>query len=116
MSILLSFQSGHSVQLQLSRHLAPRVFSGVVDHLPLEGALSLKGDVAVLLVNLAVPIDKAKTNFEMGEVAYDPRLRAVCLALKRLRGVSMAPLGEVKDETALSGMKDGDWFIMKLAE
>ena len=114
--ILLSFQSGHSVQLQLSRHLAPRVFSGVVESLPLEGACSLTGGTAVLLVNLAVPVDKVKSIFEAGEVAYDPRLRAICLMLTKVQGVSMAPLGEVEDRVALSKIKNRDWFTMKLME
>ena len=87
----------------------------MVGSLPLEGALSLKDDIAVLLVNLALPIDKAKNSFEEGEVAYDPRLRAICLTLKHLRGVSMAPLGEVENRAALSRVKNGDWFTMKLA-
>ena len=112
----MSFQSGPSIQLQLSRHLAPRVFSGVVESLPLEGALSLTGGTAVLLVNLALPVDKVRSSFEAGEVAYDPRLRAICLMLTKVQGVSMAPLGEVEDRVALSKIKNRDWFTMKLME
>lgn len=88
----------------------------MVGSLPLEGAVSLTGGLAVLLVNLTAPIDKAKSGFEAGEVAYDPHLRAICVVLARVQGVSLAPLGEVEDKAALSKIRSTDWFTLKLIE
>jgi len=105
--ILLSFQPGPSVRAVMSRHLAPRTFSKVLGSLPLEGAVSVVGNVAIMLVNLTAPVDKVKDVFETGEIAYEPRQRALCIVLQRLEGTPMAPLGKVEDVTAISRIGQG---------
>ena len=113
--ILLVFQSGLTMKANLMRHLAPRAFSKVVSSLPLRGAMSRRGEVAVILVNLVAPADKTKSSFDAGEIAYDPRLRAICVTLSRTQGVSMAALGEIEDKGTLSVVRDRDWVELRLA-
>jgi hypothetical protein len=98
----------------ISRHLAPMAFSKLVESLPLEGAASLSGKMLVLLVNLTAPADKMKRNFEAGDVAYDPRMRALCVMKDRVHDLAMAHLGVVEDMSSLSSVKSSDWFVLRL--
>lgn len=90
------------------------VFSKLLESLPLEGAASLSGRMLVLLINLTAPADKMKYNFEVGDLAYDPRMRALCVMTDRVHDLAMAHLGSVEDKSSLSSIRGSDWFVLKL--
>ena len=98
----------------VSRHLAPMVFSKLLESLPLEGAASLSGKMLVLLVNLKAPTDKIKRNFDAGDLAYDPRTRALCVMTDRVHDLAMAHLGSIENRSSLSSIRSSDWFVLKL--
>lgn len=94
----------------MMRHLSPRTFTRLVNSLPLEGVTKKEGSVIFGLLNIDAPFDKTKDDFQAGELAYDPRNRALCVFAEKREGLKMVPLGKVDDPDLLRDVRDRAWL------
>ncbi len=111
--IELFFQPGPTLSAKIMRHLSPRTFTKIVTSLPMEGPIRRVGGFIMALLNLNAPFDKTKDFFEKGEIAYQPKTGAICIATERTQAVGMAPLGNVEDIELLSDIGTGGWLRIR---
>ncbi len=112
MRIKLHFQPGPEMTGTIMRHLSPRTFTRFVNSLPLQGATKREGPMILGLVNIDAPFDKTKEDFQAGELAYDPRSRALCVFAENGGMLKMVPLGKIDDPSLLRYVRDGAWLLV----
>ncbi len=82
LSVAFSVQSKGELKGEIFRHLSPTTVGLLSRRSPLQGRLVKEEGFVSMLVNLEAGVEKGRTSFRRGEIAFFPRNGAVCFFLK----------------------------------
>ena len=100
---------------ELKRHLSPKTVGTIIRSLPLEGNAHLLGkSIAYFETPIDSGIERPKTNFKKGDIAFLPVEGSICFFVGDSEpGKKMTPLGKIITNTdALKEVKSGDVFSL----
>ena len=111
--IILEIQGKSKIPCDLKRHLSPRTVGTIMRSLPLEGHAHLLGkSILYFETTIDSGIERARTEFKKGDVAYLPSSGSICFFIADVvSGKTMTPIGKLIDNIdALKDVKSGDVF------
>jgi len=113
--LILEIRGKAKISCDLKRHLSPRTVGTIMRSLPLEGHAHHLGQ-SILYFETAVDsgIERARTDFKKGDVAYLPSSGSICFFLNNVTsGKTMTPIGKLSNNIdALKNVKSGDVFCI----
>jgi len=111
--LILEIQGKTKIPCDLKRHLSPRTVGTIMRSLPLEGHAHLLGQ-SILYFETSIDsgIERARTEFKKGDVAFLPSTGSVCFFITDVTsGKTMTPIGKLSGIIdALKDVKSGDVF------
>ena len=113
--LILEIRGKAKISCDLKRHLSPRTVGTIMRSLPLEGNAHLLGK-SILYFETVVDsgIERARTDFKKGDVAFLPSSGSICFFLNNVTsGKTMTPIGKLSGNIdALIDVKSGDVFCI----
>lgn len=101
--------------LSFYRHLSPLTINALMRSLPIESRIFLQGPILNIFTNIKVGLEKPKTKYKGGDVAFLPLSSLLCIFLEETE--SSRPLnsvGKVKSGLdLLKNAKAGDVIILR---
>ena len=113
--LILEIRGKAKISCDLKSHLSPRTVGSIMRSLPIEGNAHLLGK-SILYFETAVDsgIERARTDFKKGDVAFLPSSGSICFFLNNVTsGKTMTPIGKLSNNIdALKNVKPGDVFCI----
>ncbi len=113
--LILEIRGKAKISCDLKRHLSPRTVGSIMRSLPIEGNAHLLGK-SILYFETVVDsgIERARTDFKKGDVAFLPSSGSICFFLNNVTsGKTMTPIGKLSGNIdALNDVKSGDVFCI----
>ena len=109
--LILEIRDKSKISCDLKRHLSPRTVGTIMRSLPLEGHAHLLGQSIVYFETvLDSGIERARTEFKKGDVAFLPSTGSICFFINDVASAKkMTPIGKLGDNIdALKDVKSGD--------
>lgn len=113
-----TFRSGGVSRITLYRHLSPLSVSALLHILPVNSRVTIQQGMRCLFTPLAVGVEKPRTSFARGDVAFLASGGLLCIFLQQARSDRpLNPLGNVADNVELfETSKPGDTIRISLVE
>ena len=118
--IVLKINGGENIPCQLKRHLSPITVGLIMRTLPLSGNAHQMGKSVVYFeTNLNSGIERKKTDFRRGDIAFLPAEGSVCFYIDDVyNGKPMTQIGRIDEIEKLNAVKPSDilslarnWFV-----
>jgi hypothetical protein len=109
--LILEIRGKAKVSCDLKRHLSPRTVGTIMRSLPLEGHAHLLGkSILYFESNVDSGIERSRTEFKKGDVAFLPSTGSLCFFLNdAVFTKTMTPIGKLGENIdALKDVKSGD--------
>ena len=113
--LILEIRGKAKISCDLKRHLSPRTVGTIMRSLPLEGHAHLLGkSILYFETNVDSGIERSRSEFKKGDVAYLPSSGSICFFLNdAVFGKPMTPIGKLGENIdALKDVKSGDVFCI----
>jgi len=111
--LILEIRGKAKISCDLKRHLSPRTVGTIMRSLPIEGHAHLLGKSIVYFeTDVDSGIERSRTEFKKGDVAYLPSTGSICFFLNdAIFTKAMTPIGKLgKNIDALNDVTSGDVF------
>jgi len=111
--LILEIRGKAKISCDLKRHLSPRTVGIIMRSLPLEGHAHLLGkSILYFETNVDSGIERSRTEFKKGDVAYLPSTGSICFFLNdAIFAKTMTPIGKLDENIdVLKDVKSGDVF------
>ncbi len=107
---VLKINDGENIPCQLKRHLSPITVGLIMRMLPLSGNAHQMGKSVVYFeTNLNSGIERKKTDFRRGDIAFLPAEGSVCFYIDDVyNGKPMTPIGRIDEIEKLNAVKPSD--------
>ena len=107
---VLKINDGENIPCQLKRHLSPITVGLIMRMLPLSGNAHQMGKSVVYFeTNLNSGIERKKTDFRRGDIAFLPAEGSVCFYIDDVYdGKPMTPIGRTNEIEKLNVVKSSD--------
>lgn len=93
-----SIRDAGEAKVSLYRHLAPLTVNAIARSLPFYSRTNLQGAVVSLFTDIKVGVEKPRTAFQRGEVAFLASAGLLCVFLKDSKSDRpLNPVGKVED-------------------
>ena len=115
--LILEITGNIKLSCDLKRHLSPRTVGTIMRSLPLEGnSHQLGKSIVYFETNVDSGIERAKSEFKKGDVAFLPSTGSFCFFVGNVESVkTMTPIGKFNDpNNHLKNVKPGD--VLRLYE
>ena len=118
--VILKINNDVNIPCQLKRHLSPITVGLIMRMLPLSGNAHQMGKSIVYFeTNLNSGIERKKTDFRRGDIAFLPAEGSVCFYIDDVYdGKPMTPIGRTNEIEKLNVVKSSDilsltrnWFV-----
>ena len=109
--LILEIRGKAKISCDLKRHLSPRTVGTIMRSLPLEGHAHLLGkSILYFESNVDSGIERSKTEFKKGDVAFLPSAGSLCFFLNdTVFTKTMTLIGKLSENIdALKDVKSGD--------
>lgn len=109
--LILEIRGKAKITCDLKRHLSPRTVGTIMRSLPLEGHSHLLGkSILYFETNIDSGIERSRTEFKKGDVAFLPSTGSVCFFLNDVVfAKTMTPIGKLSGNVeSLKDAKSGD--------
>jgi hypothetical protein len=109
--LILEIRGKAKISCDLKRHLSPRTVGTIMRSLPLEGHANLLGkSILYFESNVDSGIERSKTEFKKGDVAFLPSTGSLCFFLNdTVFTKTITPIGKLSENIdALKDVKSGD--------
>ena len=109
--LILEIRGKAKISCDLKRHLSPRTVGTIMRSLPLEGHAHLLGkSILYFESNIDSGIERSKTEFKKGDVAFLPSAGSLCFFLNdTVFTKTMTLIGKLSENIdALKDVKSGD--------
>jgi hypothetical protein len=108
--VILKINNDVNIPCQLKRHLSPITVGLIMRMLPLSGNAHQMGKSIVYFeTNLNSGIERKKTDFRRGDIAFLPAEGSVCFYIDDVYdGKSMTPIGRTNEIEKLNVVKSSD--------
>ena len=116
-NVYLEIKGKSRFSCQLKRHLSPRTVGLIVRALPLYGNTHRLGKSIVYFeTKITSGIERKKTDFKKGDIAYLPTGGSICIYLDDVsNGQPMTPIGKlITNIQNLDGVNPGDVLTLYL--
>ena len=110
-NIFLEIKGKARISCQLKRHLSPRTIGLITRSMPLyDNVHRLNKSVVYIKTNIDSGMERKKTDFKKGDIAYFPTGGCICFFLNDvLDGQPMTPIGKLLSSIEnLKDVKTGD--------
>jgi hypothetical protein len=99
-NVFLEISKNSKVHCQLKRHLSPKTIGLILRALPLSGnSHYMNKSIVYFQTKIDSGIERKKTNFKKGDIAYLPIGGSICFYLDDvLDGQPMTPLGKLSGD------------------
>ena len=114
-NIFLEIKGRAKISCQLKRHLSPRTIGLITRSMPIhDNVHRMNKSVVYIKTNIDSGMERKKTDFKKGDIAYFPTGGCICFFLNDvLDGQPMTPIGKLLSSIEnLKDVKTGD--ILKL--
>ena len=114
-NIFLEIKGKIRIPCQLKRHLSPRTIGLITRSMPIhDNVHRMNQSVVYIKTNLNSGIERKKTDFKKGDIAYFPIGGSICFFLNDvLDGQPMTPIGKLLSSIEnLNDIKTGDIFTL----
>ena len=114
-NIFLEIKGKARISCQLKRHLSPRTIGLITRSMPLyDNVHRLNKSVVYIKTNIDSGMERKKTDFKKGDIAYFPTGGSICFFLNDvLDGQPMTPIGKLLSSIEnLNDIKTGDIFTL----
>jgi|TARA_B110001454_G_scaffold52178_1_gene51082 hypothetical protein len=115
--LILEICGKAKLSCDLKRHLSPKTVGTIMRSLPLEGNFHLLGqNIIYFETNVDSGIERARSKFEKGDVAYLPSTGSICFFIGNVESSkTMTPIGKFDGNIdELKNLKSGD--VLRLYE
>ena len=108
--IILKINDDKVISCQLKRHLSPITVGMIMRMLPLSGNAHQLGESVIYFgTNINSGIERKKTDFKRGDIAFLPTEGSICFYINDVYdGKSMTPIGKVNEIEKLNEIKPSD--------
>ena len=108
--VILKINNDVNIPCQLKRHLSPITVGLIMRMLPLSGNAHQMGKSIVYFeTNLKSGIERKKTDFRRGDIAFLPAEGSVCFYIDDVyNGKPMTPIGRIDEIEKLNAVKPSD--------
>ena len=108
--VVLKINGSENIPCQLKRHLSPITVGLIMRMIPLSGNAHQMGKSVVYFeTNINSGIERKKTDFKMGDIAFLPTEGCLCFYINDVYdGKPMTPIGKINEIEKLSGIKSSD--------
>ena len=108
--VILKINGGIDITCQLKRHLSPITVGMIMRMLPLSGNAHQLGESVIYFgTNINSGIERKKTDFKRGDIAFLPTEGSICFYINDVYdGKSMTPIGKVDEIEKLNEIKPSD--------
>lgn len=112
--LILEITGKAKIPCDLKRHLSPRTVGTIMRSLPLEGHAHMLGkNIAYFETAVDSGVERAKTEFKKGDVAFFPSSGSICFFIEDSSpGKKMTPIGKIQRTDELKEIKPGDVFLL----
>ena len=112
--VILKINGGTDITCQLKRHLSPITVGMIMRMLPLSGNAHQLGESVVYFgTNINSGIERKKTDFKRGDIAFLPTEGSICFYINDVYdGKSMTPIGKVDEIEKLNTIKSSDVLLL----
>ncbi len=113
--LILEIRGKAKISCDLKRHLSPRTVGTIMRSLPLEGHAHMLGQgIAYFETSVDSGIERTRSEFKKGDVAFLPSTGSVCFFIKDvISAKTMTPIGKlIGNLDALNDIKSGDVFCI----
>ena len=110
-NIFLEIKGRAKISCQLKRHLSPRTIGLITRSLPIhDNVHRMSKSVVYIKTNIDSGMERKKTDFKKGDIAYFPTGGCICFFLNDvLDGQPMTPIGKLLSSIEnLKDVKTGD--------
>ena len=110
-NIFLEIKGRARISCQLKRHLSPRTIGLITRSMPIhDNVHRMNKSVVYIKTNIDSGMERKKTDFKKGDIAYFPTGRCICFFLNDvLDGQPMTPIGKLLSSIEnLKDVKTGD--------
>ena len=110
-NIFLEIKGKTKILCQLKRHLSPRTIGLITRSMPIhDNVHRMNKSVVYIKTNIDSGMERKKTDFKKGDIAYFPTGRCICFFLNDvLDGQPMTPIGKLLSSIEnLKDVKTGD--------
>lgn len=109
--------AGREGKMALYRHLAPLTVNSMLRILPFDSRVTLQPAMVCLFTQLKVGVEKPRTRFSRGDVAFLPSGGLICVFLGDAQSARpLNPIGKVEEGIdAFDATKPGDIVRIALA-
>lgn len=114
-NLILEIKGKSKLTCELKRHLSPKTVGTIIRSLPLEGnSHQLGKSIAYLETPIQSGIERPRTEFKKGEIAFLPIGGSICFFVENSEfDKKMTPLGKITSNIdALKEVKSGDVFSL----
>jgi hypothetical protein len=114
-NIFLEIKDKAKITCQLKRHLSPRTIGLIIRSMPIhDNVHRMAKSIVYIKTNIDSGLERKKTDFKKGDIAYFPTGGSICFFLNDVLGVQpMTPIGKLLSNIdSLNDLKTGD--ILKL--
>ena len=114
-NVFLEISGKARISCQLKRHLSPRTVGLIARSLPIRDNMHrMSKSVVYIKTNIDSGMERKKTDFKSGDIAYFPTGGSICFFLNDVLGVQpMTPIGKLLSNIdSLNDLKTGD--VLKL--
>ncbi len=111
------FRGNGEAKISLFRHLSPLTVNAMMRILPVDSRVNIQPAMLCLFTSLRVGVEKPRTAFSRGDVAFLASGGLICIFLKDAKSDRpLNPLGKVDDGLSLfEGAKPGDTVRLGLS-
>ena len=110
-NIFLEIKGRARISCQLKRHLSPRTIGLITRSMPIhDNVHRMNKSVVYIKTNIDSGMERKKTDFKKGDIAYFPTVGCICFFLNDvLDGQPMTPIGKLLSSIEnLKDIKTGD--------
>ena len=114
-NIFLEIKGKARISCQLKRHLSPRTIGLITRSMPIhDNVHRMNKSVVYIKTNIDSGMERKKTDFKKGDIAYFPTGGCICFFLNDvLDGQPMTPIGKLLSSIEnLKDVKTGDVLIL----
>ncbi len=114
-NLILDVRGKSKIICEIKKHLSPKTVGILLRSLPLEGNAHFLGNsIAYLETPIESGIERPKSEFKKGDIAFLPSGGSICFFLNNSEpGKKMTPIGKIiSNIDALNEVKAGDIFSL----
>jgi hypothetical protein len=104
--------------LYLYRHLSPLTVNALIRAMPLESRVSVQGMLVCIFTNLRLGVEKPKTDFSKGDVAFLPLNSTLCFFLDKVStGRPLNYVGRIENGIeVIESIRPGDVILVRVLQ